>query len=99
MDQAQHLAMKYKSAYIASKKLQVYKRQLVDYMQANGIKSIPLPEGETVNFNTYKDKEGITQRLLRDLLRHYYPDIDAEKFINRVSSAQTHRMVKTVILK
>lgn len=96
----EELSQKYKAALIASRKLPIYKSRLLQEMERHGIKSYPIRDGSgTIQYNSYKDKEGITQRLLRDVLASYYPDLNPDKFIRRVSDTQQHRIVNTLVFK
>jgi hypothetical protein len=87
----------YYTAYGYSQKLPKLREELINEIKKGGLKGASFEVGKSkIVYREYEDNEGLTQKLIRQVLTTHYPGIDPNKFITTLCSSRKKRLVETL---
>jgi predicted transcriptional regulator len=97
MSELKEILKRYQYAHRYSQKLPKLKAELIDTIKKENLtKNIFEINDTKITYHQYEDKEGITQKLIREVIQKSYPTLDGEEFIRRLCTARKLRKVETI---
>ena len=91
------LVRQYNQAYEASKMLPVLKQRIIPALKSNNMHKMKFNFGShTIGYHSYTESDGLTQKLIRETLQKYYPQINSTEFMARLLSNRKQKQVETL---
>jgi len=97
MSELKDLVKQYQYAHRYSQKLPKLKAELISAIKKEKLTGTVFEINDTkIAYHQYEDKDGITQKLIREVLQKSYPTLDAEVFIRTLCAARKPHKVETI---
>lgn len=88
---------RYDKAQRATQEATALRKQIVPLLKEADMTKTKFNFGDrTISYHSYGDYEGITQALVRRLIREKYPEIDSEQFIADLWGSRKKKTVETL---
>jgi hypothetical protein len=96
-EELKQLIKRYNEAYEASKMLPELKYRIIPAIKSQNLQKVKFNFGShTIGFHSYTDYEGISQKMIKDTLMKYYPNVNKEEFMSRLLSGRKKKQVETL---
>ena len=97
MSELKEILKRYQYAHRYSQKLPKLKAELIQTIKKENLTETVFEINDTkITYHQYEDKDGITQKLIREVIQKSYPTLDADAFIRRLCAARKLRTVETI---
>lgn len=91
------LIKRYNEAYEASKQLPALKSRIIPALKAQNMEKVKFNFGDhMIVYHSYTDHDAVSQRMIKDTLTKYYPNLNKEEFMGRLLSSRRERQVETL---
>lgn len=97
MDNVKDLMNRYNKAQLASLEATRLRKQLIPLLKNEGLTKTKFDFGDRViKYHNYTDHEGITQALIKNVIRQKYPQIDPDQFVKDLYGARSKKRIETI---
>jgi hypothetical protein len=91
------LVRQYNQAYEASKMLPVLRQRIIPMLKSQNMQKIKFNfGGHTIGYHSYTESDGLTQKLIKETLQKYYPQINSTEFMGKLLSSRKQKNVETL---
>jgi hypothetical protein len=91
------LIKQYNQAYEASKQLPVLKARIIPALKNEGMLGTKFNFGDySIGYHSYADHDAISQKLIKQVLSTYYPNINGNEFIQNLLRERKLKKVETI---
>ena len=96
-EELKSLVRQYNQAYEASKMLPVLRQRIIPVLKSQNMQKMKFNFGShTIGYHSYTDTDGLTQKLIKETLARYYPQINSIEFMTRLLSSRKQKTVETL---
>ena len=96
-EEVKALIKRYNEAYEASKQLPALKARIIPALKAHHMEKAKFNFGDhMIVYHSYLDHDGISQRMIKDTLGRYYPNINKDEFMGNLLSMRKQKQVETL---
>ncbi len=96
-EELKQLVKRYNDAYEASKLLPELKARILPLIKAQNLQRIKFNFGShSIGYHSYNDYDGVTQKMIKETLEMYYPNINKDEFMKRLLSSRRQKQTETL---
>jgi hypothetical protein len=96
-DELKQLVKRYNDAYEASKMLPELKARILPLIKSQNLQRIKFNFGShSIGYHSYNDYDGVTQKMIKETLERYYPNINKDEFIKKLLSSRRQKQIETL---
>lgn len=96
-EELKSLVRQYNQAYEASKMLPALRARIIPVIKSQRLERTKFNFGDhAIGFHSYIDNDGLTQKLVKETLDKFYPQINKDDFMKRMLSLRKQRSVETL---
>jgi hypothetical protein len=97
MEEIKDLVQRFYDAQKASTEVISLRKQLVVALKSRGLTDTKFNFGDrTIQYSSVAEPEGITQKLIKDMVTREYPQIDPEVFMKKLKAARKTKVAETI---
>jgi hypothetical protein len=91
------LIKQYNQALEVSKQLPALRARIIPALKNEGMQNTKFNFGDySIGYHSYNDHDGISQKLIKQVLTTYYPNVNSNEFMQRLLNERKLKKVETI---